>query len=1389
MLPHLSKKIIKPLRFKKIRSQLVFWFVILGLAPLLISVFITYHQYVHSIKQEAFNKLTAIRDLKVHEVENWMDVKDSWLKSMSENKEIRELTQSLQKDEFNSQDLQAMGNIRKMLKRHLANFNDFHELFILNKYSRKIIISTNSANEGLDEIEDPSLSKFLDSETLHTKNIHLSNFYNVPSMAFSIPIRCILHKKKHISSILVARVNLENSLYAILSNRTGLGRTGETLIVDKDVIALNELRTRNNAPLRYKVDGIPAIRASRGETGIAESIAYDGEKILAAYTYIPRTGWGFVAKQDLSELYSPIRSMMMIFIILITAVLLGILLVAFLTAKSIAAPVIEMTSSAQKIQRGDFTARNNITGSNELAFLGETFNTMADSIESMMKLRKINDEITQTLVDAKSMKELRNGILKQLVKVTNSQMGAYFVLNEDEGHYEPFTSIGLIPGVLKPFDAKTLEGELGMVFHTGKKIHIKDIPDDTIFSFRTFVGTIIPKEIISIPVTLNNIVHGIASLGSIKPYPSKILDILEQPWTTLFDTAFSNMRANEKTAKLAIELEKSNQRLQLRSEELQAQAEELQAQSEELHQTSEELQEQNHELEAQRIQVEEANRLKSEFLSNMSHELRTPLNSVMALSRVLLMQTKGKLSKDESHYLEIIERNGKNLLSLINDILDLSKIEAGRMDVTPRFFSIASTIETIMERLEPLAEEKGIMLSQTIPPDLPRIESDENRAHQILQNLIGNAVKFTANGSVRVELKNHGQTIIIKIIDTGIGIAQKELPHIFEEFRQVDGTSSRAYEGTGLGLAIAFKAAVMLGGGISVESTVGKGSVFTLTLPVRWRGTAPVSELTIFKSSRETILPQKKILVVDDEIESLTIISSHLAEAGYDIITAMSGKEAIGLAEKHHPFAITLDILMPEMDGWEVLQHLKQNPETEKIPVIIVSLSDHQPTGMALGAVGYVSKPVNQEMLIGEISRVAGPSPGSVLIADDNEIERIKILQTIENQGMTVFSTDNGNTCIDLIKKSPPDLLVLDLIMPGKSGFEVLKELRDAPETQNLPVIVLTAKDLTKDEKKKLNGNVSSILAKSDTTSFAVLEEIKKIINQIEHPQTLSSFQTCKASDRILLVEDSEAAIVQVKTVLEDEGYTVDVARGGKEALNYISHIIPGGIILDLMMPEVDGFEVLNEIRNTKTTANVPVLVLTARDLTPADLGKLTSNNIQQLIQKGDVDQDLLLFKIRLMLGYHPKVSLQAKAPDKKQFKSTTGKKKNGLGKISLTKKERCILLIEDNPDNMITIKAILNNKYRLLEAKEGKEGLKMVFSDNPDLVLLDISMPGMDGFAVAAEIRQNQKTANIPVIALTAHAMKGDREKIISADFDDYIAKPIHPEKLLQTINIWLKR
>lgn len=1247
------------IQFKSIRDRLIFWFLTISLIPMIMVSCIASYQRFAAVKNRLYDQLVAIRDLKILEINDWLDERIADITTLSKDPVIRSLESVLNEKSAAETRQPLFESVRESLNSYVQNYKDYREMYIIDAVSGRIVLSTNKMFENEDRSENPYFTEPLKTNQLYIKGIFYSKNLNTVSMTFSLPIHCKNHLKKHSIGILVLRVNLKESIYSFLAEHSGLGKTGETIIVNRDLMALNELRSVPNATLRQRIDFPAAKIAVTGKTGVIRSVDHQDQQVLAAYGYIPRLQWGVVTKQNVSEVNAPIRSMMFNFFFMMLIFVVLVYLTAVFISRSIASPVVEMTEVSKRIQAGDILARNRITSPDELGFLSKSFNLMADSMQSQIEIQQASNDITEAMVSTLNLEVFRSALFEKLMEVTESNLGVYYLYHPETKTYRHFYSAGIDPSLIQSFDGALKEGVFGEVLTTRKIAYVKDIPKDTLFQFKTIAGAMIPREMITIPVVIDEKVKAVISLASLKPYKTEIPLVLERVWWAI-NVTFSNLLAGEETKKLATELSEKNIKLQ-------AQAQQLQQQTFQSRKQSKMLQEQNIKLEIKRQQVEEANRLKSQFLSTMSHELRTPLNSVLALSRVLLMQTKNKLTEEELQYLKIIERNGKNLLALINDILDLSKIEAGHVDIRPKQFAMNATLNMIAERLKPIVRKKNVAMIINYEAQSALIQSDEKRVHQILQNIISNAVKFTNKGKVTITTHCDETFFYVDVADTGIGISENQLPYIFDEFRQADGSSSRKFEGTGLGLAIASKAAKLLGGDVSVKSTINKGSVFTLRLPKVWTGKRPDNNLAESMSrslpaAEKTVPPinsygesANKIIVVDDDPEAARLISDSLLQEGYHTIIASSGKDVFGLALKHHPLAITLDIIMPDMDGWEVLKKLKRERQTKDIPVIIVSISEDKETGVALGAMGYVTKPVNKDALICEIKKSVAPQTASlegvsVMIVDDDFIVRKDLKQIVEKEGMDAVVAEGGRQCIDYVLKKCPDVLVLDLMMPEMDGFEVIRLLRSNPDTMKLPIIIVTAKELSETEKKQLNGNVSTVLAKSDVTRLVLLEEIKNILMEIEVKKKF--------------------------------------------------HKVMAG-----------------SIRKTDTP-------------------------------KG-MDEDAFAV-------------------------STDGDKPK-------------VLIIEDNPDNMFTIKAVLKDRYELYEAEDGEKGLSCFFDQRPHLVLLDIALPHMDGLNVIKMLRATEAGRDVPVIALTAQAMKGDKERMLDAGCNDYISKPFVPDQLLRAIRKWL--
>ncbi|MBM4152867.1 MAG: response regulator, partial [Kiritimatiellaceae bacterium] len=695
-----------------------------------------------------------------------------------------------------------------------------------------------------------------------------------------------------------------------------------------------------------------------------------------------------------------------------------------------------------------------------------------------------------------------------------SQIGAVYLLNSQGTAFEQFETLGLDAGCRTSFSAEEREGVFGSALATGHAQHITAIPSDTAFSFTTVSGSFRPLEIITLPVVGETQIAAVIYLASIRPYSQDNVRIVKHILATIA-ARLNGVLLFRKVQSLA-------ERLNGQNRELEAQKQDLM--THDLEQTA-----LNAELEVQSRELEKANRLKSVFLANMSHELRTPLNSVIALSGVLNRRLVNKIPTEEYNYLEVIEHNGQHLLSLINDILDLSRIEAGHEEIELRSFSIRELACGVVEMLEPLAWEKKIDLINRIGTDLPHLQSDSGKVRHILQNLAGNAVKFTQNGSVRLTAQQVGHDIEISVADSGIGIPPEELTRIFDEFHQVDNTATRSHGGTGLGLAIARKYAQLLGGDTPVKSIFGHGSTFTLRLPIGGSASQPVADAP----SNPTRTQES---------------SSH--------------------------------------------PHRTQ-------------------------AVAHSAPPVHQ------------------------------------------------------------------------------------------------------------------------------------------------------AGTRILLVEDSEAIVIQMSEMLVEEGYKVRTAANGIEALARIEEELPDAVILDLMMPEMDGFAVLKAIRGMERTENLPVLILTARTVTREELGFLRHNHIYQLIRKGDVSRKDLLNAIAGILP-------QAVSRQPDQIHT------HRCRVVSVPPK---ILVVEDNSDNMQTMRALLADSCTMIEANCGNAGVKQAHQYQPDLILMDIALPDMDGFETLTAIRKDPSLQDIPIIAVTARTMKGDREAILDRGFDGYVSKPVDPRLLKNAI------
>jgi signal transduction histidine kinase/DNA-binding response OmpR family regulator/HAMP domain-containing protein len=765
----------------------------------------------------------------------------------------------------------------------------------------------------------------------------------------------------------------------------------------------------------------------------------------------------------------------------VAVILLLTLTVAWLLFKGIKGPIAELTDLAEQFRQGKLEARSRHAAANEFGTLSSAFNAMAEAIQAETRSNENSARLAGVMLREEEAHAFCLELLKSLLQHTGAQVGAVYLLNEAKTTFDHFESVGLSAGGRAAFSATGLEGELGAAMATRQIQRVTDIPADTRFTFSAVSGDFTPREILTIPVLSDHSVSAVISLASARAFDASSVRLVNDIWNML-NARVNGVLAFRKIQNFAARLEHQNSELEAQKRELSAQAAEMT--------------EQNTELEMQKRQLDEASRLKSAFLSNMSHELRTPLNSVIALSGVLSRQLAKTLPAVQYGYLEVIERNGKSLLALINDILDLSRIEAGHVDLSVSRFSFQETVRETVSMLERQAVEKGITLVSLVGADLPPITSDPDKFRHILQNLVGNAVKFTEKGQVTVTARQAGGEMHVLVTDTGIGIAADQLPHIFEEFRQADGSTSRKYGGTGLGLAIANEYARLLGGSITVESTLGKGSTFTLRLPLvlETLGATPASAPTwparTIGSAPVLSGQGQNILLVEDNEPAIIQLTDILRNQGYRVQVAHNGKDALTQIGETPPDAMILDLMMPEVDGFQVLQAIRGMERTARLPVLILTAKHVTKQELSFLKGNHIHQliqkgNINKDGLLAEVARMVAPPqadpvppprrrpahPGKpvVLVVEDNP-DNLRTARALLGDSYEVIEAEDGRAGIGQARAHKPDLILTDIALPEMDGFAVLAAVREDASLCDIPVVAVTA--------SAMKGNREEILAR-----------------------------------------------------------------------------------------------------------------------------------------------------------------------------------------------------------------------------------------------------------------------------------------------------------------------
>ncbi len=784
-------------KFKRIRTQLTVWFLLLSIIPLVGVLTVSYFRQVNIIENEASDKLIAIRDLKVIELKNWMSERIGDLHTISVDEELTDLEYVINKTSFNRNDNQILEKSRLILHRYLNNYPAYQEIFIIDPVNAKILVSTNKSMEGIDRSADDYFIKTMQSKEVSIKDVYYSNTLLANSMAYSVPIFCAEHSGEHIVGILVARIDLENSLYKMLSNRVGLGTSGETLIVNEEGFVLNDLRWHDDAPLKLRVTAKPAKNAAAGKTGITKTMDYRNQLVLAAYTYIPETRWRFGCKQDINELHEPVRTTLINSVLLFLVTILIAFFIAFIVSKSISKPIVKLNYVAQKIKAGDLSVRNIITTRDEMGSLSLVFNNMVDSIESKMKTQKDVRSISETIIKQTSLKEFSTSLLKHMMKITGANISVFYILNERTSDYDHFVSFGINNELIKAINPGKPEDEFKKTIAEKRISYLTNISKDTVLKYKTITNKFKPKEIITIPVLVDGPVIALIAIVNVNKFTKGSYEVLKQSWHSI-NISYSNLLSNERTRILSEILVKSIEQLEVQSEKLKEQSNELKSVNTEL----------------------------ESFTYSVSHDLKAPLRAISQLSYWISEDHKDVMTEDGKEQLNLLGSRVKRMDSLIDGILQYSRI--GRIRETDKLLNLNSLVEGVIDSLAPPENIKINIVNV-----LPEIYGDESRFIQVFQNLISNSIKFSdkPKGKINIACSDEGNNWKYSVEDNGPGIEEKYFKRVFRIFQTLNARDT--LEGTGLGLALVKKIINTYSGKVWIKSKVGKGTTVFFTLPKR----------------------------------------------------------------------------------------------------------------------------------------------------------------------------------------------------------------------------------------------------------------------------------------------------------------------------------------------------------------------------------------------------------------------------------------------------------------------------------------------------------------------------------------------------------------------------
>jgi CheY-like chemotaxis protein/signal transduction histidine kinase/HAMP domain-containing protein len=924
---------------------------------------------------------------------------------------------------------------------------------------------------------------------------------------------------------------------------------------------------------------------------------------------------------------------------------------------------------ATAVTKGDLTQSITVDARGEVALLKDNMNQMIRTLADTTLVNQEQDwlktnlaRFTRMLQGQRDLLAVAERVLSELTTLVSAQHGAFFIAETFDGTVllKLFASYAYKERKTVPTVFSIGEGLVGQAAREKRRLLITDVPSDYV-RINSSLGEAAPLNIVVVPITFEGEIKGVLELASFQRFTPVRVAFLEQLVESLgivVATIEAGMKTDEllrKSQSMAEELQSQQEELQQTNEELEEKARQLTTQKSEVERKNRDVEIAKQELEEKAEQLALTSRYKSQFLANMSHELRTPLNSLLILSRQLEDNRDKNLTPRQIQFATTIRQSGADLLALINEILDLAKIESGTMAVDVSPVPFADIRDFVDRSFRHVADEKGLGFAIDLDPALPpTLRTDDMRLRQVLRNVLSNALKFTEKGAVTLRifraaepewgvgnqtLNAAGTVVGFSVNDTGIGIPTDKQKSVFEAFQQADGGTSRKYGGTGLGLAISREIAGLLGGELHLQSEPGVGTTLTLFVPLdhvprartepvpvaapervkppaRGReapeATAariPAGTSTNGSDDRHRIQPGDRVLLMIEDDETFgRVLLGFARERSFRGVVTTTGAQGLEMARLLRPDAITLDLRLPDMDGWVVLDQLKHDPQTRHIPVHVITASDEERRSLDAGAIAYLRKPADKEAVdeaLGRIHRFLERRVGRLLVVEDDEVQRNSIVALIGNGDVVTDAVGSGEAALAALEAQPFDCVVLDLRLPGMSGFELMKAMRDRPALRRLPTIVYTGKDLSREEEAELRQLSETIIVKDVRSPERLLDETALFLHRVESNlpdpkrellRRLTESDPALAGKKVLLVDDDPRNLFAITTILEQHEMKVVYAENGQQALDKVASDADIDIVLmDIMMPEMDGYEATRRIRSEPRHAKLPVIALTAK--------------------------------------------------------------------------------------------------------------------------------------------------------------------------------------------------